>query len=72
MDDRNAAQLREKLKQAHQVIVHLMEKASYGGAEAHRALDYFSGEGFSKDFLPWPRHGAEGLRPEELSAANDD
>lgn len=72
MDDETAAQLREKLKQAHQVIVHLMEKTSYSGPEAHRALEYFAGDAFSKDFLPWPRHGAEGLRPEELNAANDD
>lgn len=65
-------ELKEKLAQAYQVIGHLMDKAAFNGAEAHRALDYFGGEDFEADFLPWPRHEDEGLRPEELNAANDD
>ena len=50
----------------------LMDKASFNGAEAHRALDYFSKEGFDGNFLPWPRHTDDRLRPDELNAANDD
>jgi hypothetical protein len=65
-------QLREKLAQAREVIAHLMGRAAFDGAEAHRALGYFSGDTFDKDFLPWPRHDDEGLRPAELNAANDD
>jgi hypothetical protein len=72
MTDETVAQLREKLAQAREVIAHLLEDASVNGAEAHRALDYFSGNDFQPDFLPWPRHQDEGLRPEELNAANDD
>ena len=70
--DQTAAALRQKLAQAHEVIAHLMRQTSYDGAEAHRALTYFSGDAFEADFLPWPRHEDEGLRPDELSAANDD
>ncbi|TIM21076.1 MAG: hypothetical protein E5Y74_15545, partial [Mesorhizobium sp.] len=51
---------------------HLIDKAAFNGAEAHRALDYFGGDAFDGNFLPWPHHGDEGLRPEELNAANDD
>jgi hypothetical protein len=72
MTDENGADLKAKLEQARQVIGHLMEKAAYNGAEAQRALDYFAGERFDAAFLPWPRHEDEGLRPEELNAANDD
>lgn len=72
MADETVAQLREKLVQAREVIAHLMDKAAFNGAEAHRALDYFSGDAFERDFLPWPRREDEGLRPEELNAANDD
>jgi hypothetical protein len=72
MADQSVAQLRQKLAQAREVIAHLMDKAAFNGAEAHRALDYFGGDAFEKDFLPWPRHTDEGLRPEELNAANDD
>ncbi|WP_315918363.1 hypothetical protein [Mesorhizobium sp. SP-1A] len=68
----DTARLKEKLVQAREVIAHLLDKAAFNGAEAHRALDYFSGDSFQSDFLPWPRHEDEGLRPEELSAANDD
>lgn len=64
--------LREKLAQAREVIAHLMDRAAFDGAEAHRALAYFGGDAFDKDFLPWPRHGDEGLRPADLNAANDD
>ena len=71
MADRSVAELRQKIAQAREVIAHLMDKAAYNGAEAHRALDYFSSDAFDRDFLPWP-HIEEGLRPEELNAANDD
>jgi len=66
------ANLKAKLAQARTVIAHLMDRASYDGAEAHRALAYFDGDGFDEDFLPWPRHEEDSLRPEELNAANDD
>ena len=72
MAEETAAELRQKIAQARDVIAHLMDKAAFNGAEAHRALDYFGSDGFEKNFLPWPRHGDEGLRPEELNAANDD
>ncbi|MER9964539.1 hypothetical protein NKJ72_27015 [Mesorhizobium sp. M0045] len=72
MPEKTVAELRQKLAQAHEVIAHLMDKAAFNGAEAHRALAYFSNDGFERDFLPWPRHVDEGLRPEELNAANDD
>jgi len=72
MANGNDGDLKAKLAQARAVIAHLMERASYDGAEAQRALAYFEGDGFDKDFLPWPRHEDEGLRPEELNAANDD
>lgn len=72
MANENGADLKAKLDQARDVIEHLMEKAAYNGAEAQRALGYFAGDVFDKDFLPWPRHEDEGLRPEELNAANDD
>ncbi|BCH13495.1 MULTISPECIES: hypothetical protein [unclassified Mesorhizobium] len=72
MTDKTVAELRQKVAQAREVIAHLMDKAAFNGAEAHRALDYFSNDAFKKDFLPWPRQTDEGLRPEELNAANDD
>jgi hypothetical protein len=71
MADRTVEELRQKIAQAHEVIAHLIEKAAYNGAEAHRALDYFRSDAFDRNFLPWP-HPEEGLRPEELNAANDD
>lgn len=72
MADRTVAELRHKIAQAREVIAHLMDKAAFNGTEAHRALAYFGGDAFEKNFLPWPRHADEGLRPEELNAANDD
>ncbi|WP_421915009.1 hypothetical protein [Mesorhizobium sp.] len=72
MADTTAVELRQKIAQAHEVIAHLMEKAAFNGAEAHRALDYFGGDAFDSNFLPWPHHPDEGLRPEDLNAANDD
>jgi len=72
MADETEADLKQKIAQAREVIAHLMDKAAFNGAEAHRALDYFGGDAFEKIFLPWPRQGDEGLRPEELNAANDD
>jgi hypothetical protein len=71
MAEETVDQLRKKLEQAHQVIAQLMDTASCSGTEAHRALGYFAGDDFQDDFLPWPRHDDEGLRPDELSAAND-
>ncbi len=72
MADQTVANLKAKLEQARDVIEHLMERAAYNGAEAHRALGYFAGDAFDKDFLPWPRHEDDGLRPDQLNAANDD
>ena len=72
MANETATELRQKIAQAREVSAHLMDKAAFNGAEAHRALDYFGGDAFEKNFLPWPRHGDEGLRPEDLNAANDD
>ncbi|HMM63972.1 MAG TPA: hypothetical protein PKD01_07575 [Mesorhizobium sp.] len=71
-NDRTVAELTAKLAQAREVIAHLLDKAAVNGAEAHRALDYFGGPSFDKDFLPWPRPADEGLRPDQLNAANDD
>jgi hypothetical protein len=65
-------QLAEKIAQAYQVIGHLLDQAGVEGSEGVRALDYFSSGNFDPDFLPWPRPSAEGLRPEELDASNDD
>jgi hypothetical protein len=72
MADETVAQHRQKMAQAREVIAQLMDKAAFNGAEAHRALDYFGSYEFQQNFLPWPRHGDEGLRPDELNAANDD
>lgn len=72
MAGQDVAELRQKVAQAREVIAHLIEKAAFNGAEAHRALDYFGGDTFARDFLPWPRHEDEGLRPDQLNAANDD
>ncbi|MER9583438.1 hypothetical protein [Mesorhizobium sp. M0276] len=72
MTERTVAELRQKITQAREVIAHLMDKAAFNGAEAHRALDYFGSDAFDRNFLPWPHHSEEGLRPEELNATNDD
>ncbi|WP_320263044.1 hypothetical protein [Mesorhizobium dulcispinae] len=72
MADQTVAELRQKIVQAREVIAHLMEKSDFNGAEAHRALDYFGSDAFDRNFLPWPHQGDEGLKPEELNAANDD
>ncbi len=72
MADRTAAELRQKIAQAHEVIAHLMDRAAFNGAEAHRALEYFGSDAFDSNFLPWPHHGDEGLKPNELNASNDD
>ncbi len=72
MAENTVAELKEKLAQARDVIAHLIDKAAFNGAEAHRALDYFSSDAFDRMFLPWPRQEDEGLRPDELNAANDD
>lgn len=42
--------------QAYQVIGALLEKCGlFESTEGQRALDYFSGDEVSEDFLPWPR-----------------
>ena len=64
-------QLKEKIAQAYQVIGYLLDQAGIEGSEGERALDYFSSDGFDSDFLPWPRPGEEGMRPDELNAGND-
>ena len=71
MDGLGEDALRRKLAQARAVITHLIGNASSTGAEGLRAIDYFSSDRFEPDFLPWPRQGAEGTRPEDLNAAND-
>lgn len=49
--------------QAYQVIGNLLQHSGAFGSEAgERALDYFSGDEFDEDFLPWPREG-ESLSP---------
>ena len=72
MADRTVAELRQKITQAREVIAHLMDKAAFNGAEAHRALDYFGSDAFDGNFLPWPHNGDERLRPDDHNAANDD
>jgi len=72
MAEQDVAELKQKIAQAREVIAHLIEKAAFNGAEAHRALDYFGSNAFERNFLPWPRHEDEGLRPDQLNAANDD
>ena len=72
MADRTVAELRQKIAQAREVIAHLMDKAAFHGAEAHRALDYFGSDEFEQTSCPGRIHGDEGLRPEKLNAANDD
>jgi hypothetical protein len=72
MADATIAELKQKIAQAREVIAHLMDQAAFNGTEARRALDYFSGDAFDADFLPWPHHADGGLKPEELNAANDD
>jgi hypothetical protein len=72
MADRTVAELKQKIAQAREVIAHLIDKAAFNGAEAHRALDYFGSDAFDRDFLPWPHPGKEALKPDELNAANDD
>ena len=67
---KNKAQ-RLKLEQARVVIAHLIGDASANGAEGMRALEYFLDDRYDPDFLPWPRQADEGMRPEELNAAND-
>lgn len=64
--------LRDKLEQARAVIAQLVGVAGAHGSEGERALDYFASDRFDADFLPWPRAQADGIRPENLSAANDD
>ncbi len=39
MADRTVAELSQKIAQAREVIAHLMDKAAFNGAEAHRALE---------------------------------
>jgi hypothetical protein len=68
--DTNKA-LRMKLEQARVVIAHLIGDASANGAEDMRALDYFLHDRYDPDFLPWPRQTDDGMRPEDLNAAND-
>ena len=72
MREHTIAELEAKLAQAREVIAHLLDKAAVNGAEAHRARDYFAGPSFDRNFLPWPRPGGKGLRPDQLNAANDD
>lgn len=62
--------LKAKLQQAREVIAKLIEDADIGEFEARRLLEYFTNTGFDPAFqLEVPQE--EGLRPEELSAAND-
>lgn len=72
MNDDSIREAKEKLAQAREVIAWLLQRAGMDGAEGQRALDYFSGNAFDRDFLPWPRHTGESLHPDELNATNDD
>lgn len=47
----------EKLGQAYQVIAALLLPSAE--PEAQRALDYFAGDEFDPDFLPWPRNDGD-------------
>jgi hypothetical protein len=67
-----ADRLRAKLEQAREVIGFLIGDASATGSEGQRALDYFASNRYEPGFLPWPRRSPDGIRPEDLSAANDD
>lgn len=71
MPDPDTDQLRRKLEQARAVIAQLVGDGRKTGAEGQRALDYFASDRFDPQFLPWPRTGGEGTRPEDLNAAND-
>ncbi len=62
--------LQAKLQQARDVIATLLQDADVGEFEAQRLIDYFSRDSYDPAFQPWTREEA-GLRPEELSAAND-
>jgi len=64
-------QLRQKIAQAYQVIGYLLDQANINGGEGERVLDYFLSDQFDPDFLPWPPAAPEGLKPQELNAAND-
>ena len=68
--DGETEKLRAKLMQARAVIAHLAGAAAMG-AEGERALEYFASDRYEPGFLPWPREAPEGIRPENLSAAND-
>jgi hypothetical protein len=70
--DNNIDTLKGKLRQAQAVIERLIGETGTFGSEGQRALDYFASDTFDPNFLPWPSHGDDGLRPEELNAANDD
>ena len=39
MAENTVTELKEKLAQARDVIAHLIDKAAFNGAEAHRALE---------------------------------
>lgn len=53
-------ELKEKVAQAYQVVGYLLHvvdenEPTISNDEAVRALDYFSNDGHSEDFLPWPK-----------------
>lgn len=64
--------LRAKLQQAREVIAKLVEEADIGEFEGQRLVHYFSDAAYDPAFLPWTRQGDDGIRPENLNAANDD
>ncbi len=49
----------EKLGQAYQVIAALLMARNQQDRDELRALDYFAGDKFDPDFLPWPRETRE-------------
>jgi len=64
LSEREAAQREERMRaetvmaQAYQVIGNLLDRlGEFDSLEGIRALDYFSGDEVSEDFLPWPARG---------------
>jgi hypothetical protein len=78
--DRLIRDLRRKMAQARETIRALASDGGSGHStvdqtEAARALAYFSSEAFDENFRFARRSenvADEGLRPEDLNAANDD
>ena len=77
--DQLIAQLHDKIEQAHQTIRALLSattgRQTIDSGEAARVLGYFSSPDFDRNFRViqgLAQSADDGLRPEELNAANDD